>query len=57
VTHYQAHHGYEEWHRKLDSEIVGWIDGNPEATEATFEKWLRDRYSKPDLKSRFPRWF
>jgi hypothetical protein len=52
---YESHHGYEEWHRKLDKEVKRWIDRNKDATEATFEAWLRARYNKPDLKSRFPK--
>ena len=38
---YEAHHGYEEWHRQLDKEVVDWIRDNRDATEATFEAWLR----------------
>jgi hypothetical protein len=52
---YKAHHGYEDWHRELDKEVTTWIKKNPRATEATFETWLRERYAKPDLKSRFPK--
>ncbi|NUQ78769.1 MAG: hypothetical protein HUU21_35030, partial [Polyangiaceae bacterium] len=52
-----AHHGYERWHIDLDTEIAAWIRGNKTATPESFEKFLRDRYAKPDLKSRFPNGF
>jgi hypothetical protein len=49
-----AHRGYQEWHRALDEEVAKWIERNKDATEATFEAWLRGRYRQPDLKWRFP---
>jgi hypothetical protein len=51
---YEAHHGYEGWHRELDNEVATWIERNKTATEETFETWLRWRYSRRDLKWRFP---
>ena len=49
-----SHRGYQTWHRELDDEVVEWLRKRPDATQAQFEKWLRDRYNKPDLKGRFP---
>jgi hypothetical protein len=36
---------------------VKWIGRNDDATEESFESWLRERYSKDDLKERFPEGF
>jgi hypothetical protein len=49
-----AHRGYQKWHRELDQEVEEWIQRNPDKTPEEFEKWLRDRYNKPDLRGRFP---
>lgn len=49
----EAHNGYPQWHVDLDAEVVKWIDENPEATTEAFEKWLAERYKKPDLAWRF----
>jgi hypothetical protein len=54
AINYDAHHGYEEWHRQLDKEVAEWIERNDDATEARFEAWLRWRYRQSDLKRRFP---
>lgn len=54
---YEAHHGWEEWHRNLDAEVAAWIEEHPKATVDTFESWLRWRYSQPDIKARFPSGF
>jgi hypothetical protein len=51
---YESHHGYQDWHRKIDAEVVDWLNRNDEATEATFETWLKWRYSQDDLIERFP---
>jgi len=50
----KSHKGLQRWHRDLDNEIVAWIRKNRDATEETFEAWLRRRYSKKDLTKRFP---
>lgn len=52
-----AHNGYQDWHIALDKEIIGWIEDNQTATPAQFEKFLRGRYSMPDLAKRFPNGF
>jgi hypothetical protein len=49
-----AHRGYQDWHRRLDKETVDWLNANPEATPSEFERFLRERYSQPDLLERFP---
>jgi hypothetical protein len=54
---YEAHHGWEVWHRKLDEEVAAWVEDHKDATEAAFEAWLRWRYAQPDLKARFPKGF
>ena len=53
----QSHRGYQDWHREVDAQTRDWIKGNKKATEADFEKWLRWRYSEPDLKAKFPKNF
>jgi hypothetical protein len=35
-----AHRGYAQWHRRLDQEVVRWINANPNATPAQFESSL-----------------
>jgi RHS repeat-associated protein len=52
-----SHRGYEKWHRELDAEVEEWLEQNPEATKEQFEKWLKERYDKPDLKDKFPKGF
>jgi len=49
-----SHRGYQTWHRGLDAEVSGWIAGKPKATPKQFERFLRDRYGKSNLKERFP---
>jgi hypothetical protein len=49
-----AHKGYQQWHRSLDSEIAQHIRENPEMTPEEFEEFLRTRYREPDLIARFP---
>ena len=49
-----SHQGWEKWHRDLDKEVADWVYRNGDATEATFEAWLRSRYAKEDLVERFP---
>ena len=52
-----AHRGYQTWHRELDAEFENWLLRNPSATKEVFERQLRQRYSQPDLKWRFPNGF
>lgn len=50
----KAHNGLPHWHRDLDKEIANYLDAHPDLTKEEFERYLRDRYSMPDLKDRFP---
>ncbi len=50
----QAHCGYQEWHRKVDDEVIDWLDKNPEITPKDFMAKLREIYSRPEMKARFP---
>ena len=49
----EAHNGYQDWHRKIDDEIIEWIEGHEEATVETFEAYLRSVYSRPEVAARF----
>jgi hypothetical protein len=49
-----SHRGYQRWHRDLDAEVAGWIRGNPNATQAQFESYLRGVYQRPEVLERFP---
>ena len=48
-----AHNGWEKWHRNLDKEIATHIRANPAMTPSEFEDYLRERYTRPDLRWRF----
>jgi hypothetical protein len=50
-----AHNGYQQWHRSLDSEIAKHIRNSPGMTPEEFEEFLRARYKEPDLIARFPK--
>lgn len=49
-----SHRGYDTFHRNLDAEVAGWVRGNPNATQAQFESYLRGVYQRPDVAARFP---
>jgi hypothetical protein len=53
----QAHCGYQEWHRKVDKEVIDWLDENPKATPKEFMDKLREIYSRPEMRARFPNGF
>jgi hypothetical protein len=53
----QSHCGYQEWHRKVDKEVVDWLDQFPQATPKQFMDKLREIYSRPEMKARFPNGF
>jgi hypothetical protein len=53
----QAHCGYQEWHRKVDDEVIDWLERNTEVTPKEFMDKLREIYSRPELKARFPNGF
>jgi hypothetical protein len=50
----QAHCGYQQWHRDVDEEVIGWLKANSKATPQTFMAKLRDIYSRPSMTERFP---
>jgi hypothetical protein len=52
-----AHCGYQEWHRKVDEEVIAWLDKYPQATPEQFMRFLRELYKRPDMLKRFPRGF
>lgn len=52
-----SHCGYQEWHRKLDAELIDWLEKTPEATPQEFMGKLREIYSRPEMRARFPHGF
>lgn len=53
----KAHCGYQDWHRKVDEEVIDWLDKHRSATRAEFEEFLRSIYKRPDMRARFPNGF
>ncbi len=53
----KAHCGYQEWHRKVDEEVIGSLEDSPKATPEEFIAKLRAIYSRPEMKARFPHGF
>lgn len=53
----ESHCGYQQWHRDVDREVTQWLLTNKTATPKQFEAFLRERYSRPDLRLRFPHGF
>jgi hypothetical protein len=53
----QAHCGYQQWHRDVDKEVIKWVDDHRQATPKQFEAFLRQIYSRPDMRTRFPHGF
>lgn len=49
-----AHKGYQTWHRQYDATVVKWLQSNPSATPAQFNKYLHNLHQQPWLKSRIP---
>ncbi|WNG27873.1 Wall-associated protein precursor [Cystobacter fuscus] len=52
-----AHCGYQDWHRKVDEEVVNWLDTHKSVTAKEFEAFLRSLYNRPSLRARFPHGF
>jgi hypothetical protein len=52
-----SHCGYQEWHRKVDEEIIDWLDKTSDATPQQFMDKLRELYSRPEMRARFPHGF
>lgn len=53
----EDHCGYQDWHRKVDSEIVEWLRRYDRATLEQFMKKLKEIYSREDMVRRFPNGF
>ncbi|XXF78195.1 Wall-associated protein precursor [Myxococcaceae bacterium GXIMD 01537] len=53
----QAHCGYQQWHRDVDREVIAWLERMKNATPEQFERFLREVYSRPALRERFPHGF
>lgn len=52
-----SHCGYQDWHRKVDAEVIRWLREFPNATPEQFMKMLREIYSRGDMLERFPHGF
>ena len=53
----ESHCGYQDWHRKVDQEVIKWLEDNIMATPEQFMKMLREIYNRPDMLKRFPNGF
>jgi hypothetical protein len=53
----KSHCGYQEWHRKVDKEVIEWLKSRRRATAEQFEAFLREIYNRPDMLRRFPHGF
>ncbi len=53
----KSHCGYQEWHRKVDAEVIQWLKDKERATPAQFEAFLRLIYNRPQMRARFPHGF
>jgi hypothetical protein len=49
-----SHNGYQKWHRDVDDEVIAWLRKYQDATPAEFEAFLREIYSRPAMRARFP---
>jgi hypothetical protein len=52
-----SHCGYQDWHRKVDAEVIQWLKDKRDATPKQFMKKLREIYNRPELRQRFPNGF
>jgi hypothetical protein len=52
-----SHCGYQEWHRRVDAEVIEWLKREIKATPEQFMKMLREIYSRPEMVKRFPNGF
>ncbi|HYO51426.1 Wall-associated protein precursor [Archangium sp.] len=53
----EAHCGYQEWHQKVDAEVIQWLKDHRNATLKQFEAFLRQIYDRPAMRARFPHGF
>jgi hypothetical protein len=49
-----SHNGYQHWHRDVDKEVIRWLKKYQKATPAEFEALLREIYTRPGMRMRFP---
>jgi hypothetical protein len=49
-----SHNGYQQWHRQLDDEVVEWLQLNQNSGKEDFLQFLKDIYSRDDMRQRFP---
>jgi hypothetical protein len=52
-----SHCGYQQWHRKVDDEVIAWLRRELRATPEQFMKMLHEIYKRPDMVKRFPNGF
>jgi hypothetical protein len=50
----ESHCGYQEWHRKVDAEVIEWLRRFPAANQKQFEGFLREIYNRKAMRERFP---
>jgi hypothetical protein len=50
----ESHCGYQRWHRDVDDEVIEWLTEKSKATPKQFEAFLREIYSRPEMRARFP---
>jgi hypothetical protein len=53
----ESHCGYQDWHRKVDAEVIQWLRDHDKATPAQFMQKLREIYGRKDMRERFPHGF
>jgi hypothetical protein len=53
----ESHCGYQEWHRKVDEEVIDWLSQYPKATPQQFMSKLREIYNRKGMRERFPNGF
>ena len=53
----KSHCGYQQWHRKVDEEVIEWLKREIRATPEQFMKMLREIYNRPEMVKRFPNGF
>jgi hypothetical protein len=52
-----SHCGYQEWHRKVDEEVIDWLSQYPRAAPQQFMSKLREIYNRKEMRERFPNGF
>jgi len=49
-----SHYGYQKWHILVDNDAIKWLKDNPNATREQFINFLREIYSRPEMRTAFP---